>query len=102
MESSRPIDYRDIIFKRVTSPQLISNKPCWLYSLHSRGTSTGNGRITLYNSYTGYVNPIIDLSVKKGYIDNAIFEWPVFFSKGIYLFISYPSRRVTCIYVPVY
>lgn len=99
---SPSIESKELIVVLAYESGIVSKKPCWLYSIHSHSGFAFPVQIIVYDSSVGREQPVLDMIGLRGYRDNFIFTYPIFFNRGIYIYIGGTFTNVVTTLIPVH
>lgn len=96
------IDKKDLVVCYLTSSGIVSNIPCWLYSAVTFSEVFSRKLFIFYNSRDNSGEVLLNLVASQGYQDSMFLNYPIFFSRGLYISFGIHTIHIACEYLPVY
>ena len=102
MDMYLSIEPKELVVKHVINSGIVYDGACWLFFVHVLNNFLATTKLTIYDGRSTSDKVVLDLQLRKGYPESMILEYPIFFSKAIYMHRVSPSRYATFQYLPVY
>ena len=84
---------------RVTADQMISSKPCWLFSTHVEPDNADNKtQVKLINGETSSCEVLFNLKQRYGHLINTLPK-PIYFNRGLFIDFIDNVAAVTVQYI---
>jgi len=95
-------DFKDLIVKRFVSSSQVCNKPCRLFFVKVFSLFPMQIYFKCFDGFGIFDTEVLRVCLKMGGKYASIFNYPVFFSKGLYILYPPPVKYFSVGYIPTY